>query len=126
MKEYEKWVKKAENDLLTISNNLASSQIPIDTCCFHAQQASEKYLKAFLVFRDSPFPKTHDLQTLILLCVKINPSFIDLSDEAIQLSDFSVATRYPDEFDDLTIDDAKNAYQSALKVKKFVLKKFLE
>jgi HEPN domain-containing protein len=126
MKEYEKWVKKAENDLLNIANNLAPDQIPIDTCCFHAKQASGKYLKAYLVSRDSPFPKTHDLQTLILLCVKINPSFIDLSDEAIKLSDFSVATRYPDEFDDLTIANAKNACQNALKIKKFVLRKFLE
>lgn len=126
MKEYEKWVKKAENDLLNIANNLASDQIPIDTCCFHAQQSSEKYLKAYLAFKDYSFPKTHDLQTLILLCVKINPSFIDLSDEAIKLSDFSVATRDPDEFDDLTIEDAKNAYQNALKIKKFVLRKFLK
>jgi HEPN domain-containing protein len=58
MKEYEKWVKKAENDLLTISNNLASVQVPIDTCCFHAQQASEKYLKAYLISRNTSFPKT--------------------------------------------------------------------
>ncbi len=50
MKEFEKWIKKAENDLLVITNNLASKQIPIDACCFHAQQASEKYLKSISRF----------------------------------------------------------------------------
>jgi hypothetical protein len=30
MKEYEKWFRKAENDLLVIKNNLASDEIPID------------------------------------------------------------------------------------------------
>jgi len=57
MKEFEKWIKKAESDLLVITNNLASVEIPIDACCFHAQQAAEKYLKAYLVSKQIPFLK---------------------------------------------------------------------
>ena len=30
MKEYEKWIRKADNDLLNIQNNLASAYVPID------------------------------------------------------------------------------------------------
>jgi len=44
----------------------------------------------------------------------------------MKLSDFGVATRYPDEFDDLTIEDAKNAYKNALSIKQFVLNNFIE
>ena len=124
MKEYEKWIRKADNDLLNIQNNLASANVPIDTCCFHAQQASEKYLKAYLVFKNKQFPKTHDLQSLILLCAEINPMFNELSDFVSGIIDFGVEVRYPDQFDDLTLEDAKNAYQTALKVKAFVLLKF--
>ncbi|HET8761618.1 MAG TPA: HigA family addiction module antitoxin [Nitrospiria bacterium] len=29
------WVRKAEHDLLNIQNNLASSDVPWDTVCFH-------------------------------------------------------------------------------------------
>lgn len=45
---YRRWVQKAQNDLLNIENNLAASRTPWDTVCFHAQQAAEKILKAFL------------------------------------------------------------------------------
>ncbi|MBM4080999.1 MAG: HEPN domain-containing protein, partial [Planctomycetes bacterium] len=43
------WVGKADNDLLNVRNNLAAERVPWDTVCFHAQQAAEKMLKAFLV-----------------------------------------------------------------------------
>lgn len=43
------WGRKAEHDLLNIQNNLAASNVPWDTVCFHAQQAAEKLLKAFLI-----------------------------------------------------------------------------
>ncbi|HEY2726586.1 MAG TPA: HEPN domain-containing protein, partial [Parafilimonas sp.] len=69
MKEFEKWFKKAENDLLVIKNNLSADEIPFDACCFHAQQAAEKYLKAYLVSKQIHFPKTHDLQSLLNLCI---------------------------------------------------------
>ena len=55
MKDYERWFKKAENDLLAIKNNLAAENIPADTCCFHVQQAPEKYLKAYLYFTPDKF-----------------------------------------------------------------------
>jgi len=31
------WIRKAEADLLNIRNNLAATEIPWDTVCFHAQ-----------------------------------------------------------------------------------------
>lgn len=39
------WFHKAENDLQNIRNNLAAKEVPMDTVCFHAQQAIEKVLK---------------------------------------------------------------------------------
>lgn len=115
MKEFEKWFRKAENDLLVIKNNLVSDEIPIDACCFHAQQAAEKYLKAYLVSKQINFPKTHDLQSLNNLCITINVSFNQITEPAIRLSDYAIAPRYPDAFDDLTIDDANNAQKDHLK-----------
>ena len=125
MKIYEKWFQKAENDLLTIKNNLAAEITPVDTCCFHAQQVAEKYLKAFLVSRNVGFPKTHDLEVLLNLLIEKNKIFSELLSNIDPLQDYSIASRYPDEIDELTIDDAKTAYQNALTIKEFILKNFL-
>jgi HEPN domain-containing protein len=57
MKDFEQWLKKAENDLLSIQNNLQSKDIPADVCCFHAQQVAEKYFKAYLVRKKILFLK---------------------------------------------------------------------
>lgn len=124
MKEFEKWFRKAENDLLVIKNNIASDEIPIDACCFHAQQAAEKYIKAYLVSRQIHFSKIHDLQALLNLCITINSSFNEITESAIRLSDYAIAPRYPDTFDDLTLDDANDAYKDAITIKDFVLTDF--
>jgi HEPN domain-containing protein len=124
MKEFEKWFRKAESDLLVIKNNLLSKEVPIDACCFHAQQAAEKYIKAYLVSKLINFPKTHDLRSLLNLCIAINNSFNIITEPAIRLSDFAIAPRYPDAFDDLTIDDAINAQKDAVEIKEFILKNF--
>ena len=126
MKEFEKWFKKAENDLLVIKNNLAANEIPIDACCFHAQQAAEKYLKAYLVSKKINFPKTHDLQSLNKLCAEINSQFSEIENAALNLSDYAIAPRYPDALDDLTLGDAKTALQHANRIKDFILQHFFD
>src|SRR5665213_484593 len=103
MKEFEKWFKKAESGLLIIKNNLAANEIPIDACCFHSQQAAEKYFKAYLVSKQIHFPKTHDLQSLLNLCIAVNSSFIHLVEPAIRLTDYAISPRYPDTFDILPL-----------------------
>ncbi len=56
-----KWVQKAEADLLNADNNLNSENIPYDTVCFHCQQAAEKFLKAYLIANGRNYPLSHDL-----------------------------------------------------------------
>lgn len=124
MKEFEKWFIKAENDLLTITNNFSSEQIPFDVCCFHAQQAAEKYLKAYLISKQTIFPKIHDLKMLNKLCININPNFQAIEEVSIQLSDYAITPRYPDAMDDLTLEDAQKALDDALLIKAFILKNF--
>lgn len=41
------WILKAESDLKTAKDELATPKPATDTVCFHAQQCVEKYLKAF-------------------------------------------------------------------------------
>ena len=69
------WIVKADNDLRNAAHTLTLGvDCPTDTVCFHAQQCVEKYIKALLVFRATPFQKTHDIQVLrALLPAKLRP-----------------------------------------------------
>ena len=95
------WVKKAESDLLCIRNELNSSQIPWDIVCFHAQQAAEKYLKAFLVTHKAEPDYTHDLIRLLRNCAQFEASLASLEKDCRELNSYAADVRYPS-FDDAT------------------------
>ncbi len=61
------WLLHAESDLTYAK--LGQAELPFlrNRVAFHAQQAAEKVLKAVLVHATVEFPKTHDLQALLLL-----------------------------------------------------------
>ena len=64
---YEKWMRRADEDL-AVAEQLLSDGVPyFGSIGFHAQQAAEKFLKAFLVWHQIEFPKTHDLSQLLQL-----------------------------------------------------------
>lgn len=55
------WIIKAENDLKTGKDEMATENPTTDTICFHMQQCVEKYLKAYLVSHQKFFRKTHNI-----------------------------------------------------------------
>lgn len=55
MEEYRLWLKKARNDLRWTKHNLETKEY--SGACFSAQQAAEKSLKAYLLFKGKPFAK---------------------------------------------------------------------
>lgn len=119
----EQWIKIAERDLLTAKQGLEADEVITDTICFHCQQAAEKYLKAFLVKKQIEFTKTHNIMSLLNLCSSDDNSFKEELSEADNLTDYAVEIRYPDDWYEPTIEETKLAYESALKIKSFVLKK---
>jgi HEPN domain-containing protein len=65
------WLRKAESD--TVALDLTLRARTLDAACFHAQQATEEYLKAFLTYYEAPFPYTHNLTKLVELCAQVDP-----------------------------------------------------
>ena len=58
------WVARAEEDY-ALARSALRRQVPLTYgATFHAQQCVEKYLKALLVARGQPFPRTHDVVAL--------------------------------------------------------------
>ena len=113
------WPFRANEDILVIENLFQSEpEIFSSSICFHAQQAVEKFLKAFFVYHDIDFPKTHDLDFLLWECKKINDKIFDI--DLGSLTDFGVSVRYPDDF---YIPDKEQTFSFrdiSLKVKEIV------
>jgi len=59
------WIVRADEDLTACRILLGQAELVRQAVAFHAQQASEKYLKAVLTCYGVEFPKTHDLTALL-------------------------------------------------------------
>jgi HEPN domain-containing protein len=124
MEVIQRWLQKAESDVKAAKYLLKVEDAPTDVICFHCQQAIEKYLKAYLTFRDIRVMKIHDLEVLLNMCVEKDRAFESLEKDKISsLSSFATEVRYPDEFYIPSAEEAKESFELALKVKDFVLKK---
>lgn len=117
------WLHKADHDLLNINNNLAASEIPWDTICFHAQQIAEKVLKGFLVYHGRDLLKTHDLVALLAQCVTLDSNLATLESDCRALTSFGVAARYLDDLFEPTEQDGRDMVQAAQRVRTVVLAK---
>jgi HEPN domain-containing protein len=94
------WRHKANSDLQNaeIILSAAIESPPLDTVCFHCQQAAEKFIKAYLIFHQKPFPFTHNLADLVAVCMQVDLSFAIIQRKAETLTPFAVEIRYPDDF----------------------------
>ena len=112
------WLRKAESDLVAMDASLKAGAM--DAACFHAQQAAEKCLKAYLTSLEAAFPYTHNLNKLIELCSRVDPGFKDLADQADSLNPYAVQLRYDIEFwpDE---EHAQQARTTAVAIRNFVL-----
>ena len=84
---------------------------PTDTVCFHAQQCAEKYLKALLVWKGIPFPKTHDLSSLIAFLPKDLQNLLTGEEQEL-LTEYATVTRYPGGYEDITLSEARSAVKA--------------
>jgi len=117
------WFRKAESDLQNIRNNLAAEVVPTDTVCFHAQQAIEKLLKGLMVACGKNVGKTHDLVKLLGDVAELIPELMPFEEQFEELSEYGVAVRYPDDFYEPTLDEARQAFAVAKNVEEIVLNK---
>jgi HEPN domain-containing protein len=111
----QQWIAKAENDLLSIENNLHAEKIPWDIVCFHAQQYVEKYLKAYLVNRGESPPHMHDLSALVNLCSRFDVSLKRWDDDCAELTQYAVLARYPGRFEP-TREEALAMFEAAKRI----------
>jgi len=114
------WLAKADNDLMTATHTLTlGKEAPTDTVCFHAQQCVEKSIKALLVFRGTPFPKTHEIPVLrALLPPKFRPKLAKKVQE--RLTEYATVLRYPGSGPAPSLTEARQAVAIARQVRREV------
>ena len=118
----QEWMHKAESDLRAAEHLLSLEQEDYFTSAFHAQQAGEKFLKAFLVRYQISFGKTHDIQELLKLAGESGvPPLPELA-PAEMLTPFGVEFRYPG---DRAVDlmTAQQAVAEARRIRATVLER---
>lgn len=121
MSDHEMWLNFAEQDLSAAAVLVSASLT--NPAAYHCQQAAEKALKAFLCFKKTQPPKTHNLIKLVHLCGLHDNAFIKLVDRASLLAPFDTATRYPDDLIAVSGEDCERFVRAARSVVLFVSKK---
>lgn len=112
-------MNKAKGDLRSARLLLAADPPEPDAVAFHAQQAVEKYLKAYLVHLGIDPPRTHDLITLLDLIAPHDDRLEPLRESARPLSPLAVQVRYP--FAEATVDEAREALKHAEDISETVM-----
>lgn len=115
------WFGKAANDLRAAELDIGAAPPLLEDALFHCQQATEKSLKGFLFWNDSPFSKTHSLEKLGEQCLALDNTLRALVDRAVPLTQYVWKFRYPGEPEPPTVDEAKEALLLAREVYEAVL-----
>jgi HEPN domain-containing protein len=89
------WLQKADENFRFAEASLKDGSGFYAQLCFHFQQSAEKYLKAYIIAKNLPFERVHDLVHLLKICANHTPAFSELRDECILLNTAYIETRYP-------------------------------
>ena len=117
------WIDKAEGDWTSAQREYRARQRPnYDAAWFHAQQCTEKYLKARLEEAGIAFGRTHNLTSLLTLALAVESTWTALQPHLTALNIYAVALRYPGSF--ATKSNATNALKAGQEVRRIVRQSF--
>ena len=89
------WLDRALLDL-TAARRLGTGDDPLwETAVYHCQQAAEKAVKGYLVFKDRRSKKTHDVEDLVKTAEEYETRFVAWHDAAKLLTPYAQEFRYP-------------------------------
>ena len=114
--ETKAWLRKAALDLSAAEHDLTASPPLLADAVFHCQQVAEKTLKAFLMWHNTPFRKTHSLEEIGEQCLDLDPTLQDLINRAVPLTEYAWKFRYPGELEEPSWEEAYEALGTAREI----------
>ena len=121
---YIEWLSSAEEDLLVTETLLKYSPTLVSAIAFHAEQAAEKTIKAYLIKSDIKLIKTHDFDKLLSLIEDRDEFSAKLYDLVQVFDKFNVEVRYPDNESIPTKEELLEMIECAKEIHDFFKKLF--
>ena len=92
------WFLFGDRDLAVAEHSLSLHPQPYEIICYLCQQSVEKYLKGYLVYKNTDdLPKIHNLDALCDMCEVYDDRFDEIKKPCSVLTDYGVQPRYPHE-----------------------------
>jgi len=110
----EKWRERAQKDY-DFASKIEKYFWPkdLEQICYHCQQATEKGLKAVLAYNEVEIPKIHVIWRLLEDCRSFGFSIEIDRKTAKLITDHATLSRYPDNMNEWSEEDAKLALKYA-------------
>jgi HEPN domain-containing protein len=115
------WCANAEGDLAVARNELGPDPQVYFAVCFHAQQAAEKFLKAYTIHLDLEPRHIHEIGDLIEVITAKDPGLRTHQAAADILTSYAVEIRYPDTMYTPSRAEAAKAVQLAESIRGYVV-----
>jgi len=116
--EVKEWITIADCDFDSAKILNEAARRHYEIICYHCAQATEKYLKAYLVYHDIIPEKNHDLLHLNRCCMNIDSAFQNINTMCGFLNRFANDIRYPHKYE-VTDDDVNFAIGAVEKIRNF-------
>jgi len=109
-----KWLDRSQKDY-DFATKIEKHFWPkdLEQICYHCQQATEKALKAVLAYNETEIPKIHTIGKLVDACNKYDFSIQIDRKIAKLITDHAALSRYPDNMNEWTEEDARLALKYA-------------
>lgn len=113
---FNEWFEMAKKDLNS-AKILFEHDADYGIVCFHCQQAVEKYLKGYLIYKSGLLEQGHNLIKLCRKATSYEASFNDYIKDCAFMTTFYIETRYPAE-DPLNVrqEDTEECLATAEKI----------
>lgn len=115
------WLNKADEDYTVALRESKADPVFYNIVTYHAQQASEKMLKAYLQEFDIKFMKTHSLLKLLEPVKAADAFLISFQKDFAFIDDLTPDVRYPGP--GVSEADAKRALEITGKLKEYIEEK---
>ncbi len=113
------WLDSANYDLR--ASRMLLNPDAANAACFHAQQAAEKALKAFLIYCGFILERSHSVMGLAARCIEQDPDFRSIAADANAVTGLYTDTRYAEEgngfvFKNYELPEAERAVEAAARI----------
>lgn len=117
-----RWLRLADGDLAMARVAMANDDFEVfELVGFHAQQAVEKGVKAYLVRHSIEFGDTHDIDMLVSYVRTVDGTLAAKLDPAVTLTRYAVGTRYPGRYANVSREQGEAAVRIAENVRAEIL-----